>query len=113
MSLHLANPSVRVTNTENVFARALTAANIIYKRQYKLSPTGYVADFFLPSHNLVIEIDGSYHNSSPQKDYDSVRTTVLHRHGYNLIRYSNKAVTRSTVGVILNLKSFLKTLDKD
>lgn len=37
----------------------------------------YFADFYLPKYNMILEVDGGYHNTREQKIEDSKRTAIL------------------------------------
>ena len=58
----------------------------------------YIADFAVPAHQLVIEIDGSQH--AVARDRDAARTRALQAHGYRVIRFWNSDVTGNLSGVI-------------
>jgi very-short-patch-repair endonuclease len=52
----------------------------------------YIVDFYCPKLKLVIEIDGSSHDSDLAKDYDSSRTAILEGYGLKVLRITNKEV---------------------
>ena len=49
----------------------------------------YIADFFFKQYNLIVELDGGYHNTSDQKIKDDIRTMHLRRAGYFVLRFDN------------------------
>lgn len=55
----------------------------------------YIADLYLPELNLIIEIDGEYHNSTEQKQKDYDRDQDLKSIGYKIFRCTNSDVLRS------------------
>ena len=55
----------------------------------------FIADFYIPSKNLIIELDGEYHDNAKQQDKDIWRTQLLHSLGYRVIRFKNKQITES------------------
>lgn len=55
----------------------------------------FVADFYIPSKNLIIELDGEYHDNIKQQNKDIWRTQLLHSLGYRVIRFKNKQITES------------------
>ena len=55
----------------------------------------FIADFYIPSKNLIIEVDGEYHNDAKQQDKDIWRTKILKSLGYRVIRFKNKQITES------------------
>lgn len=64
----------------------------------------FIADFYIPSKNLIIELDGEYHDSIKQQDKDIWRTKLLNSLGYEVIRFKNKQITESRdLSWILNI----------
>ena len=64
----------------------------------------FIADFYIPSKNLIIELDGGYHNDAKQQDKDIWRTKLLNSLGYRVIRFKNKQITESKdLSWILNI----------
>ena len=55
----------------------------------------FIADFYIPSQNLIIELDGEYHDDTKQQDKDIWRTKILQSLGYRIIRFKNKQITES------------------
>ena len=55
----------------------------------------FIADFYIPSKNLIVELDGEYHDSIKQQDKDIWRTEILKSLGYRVIRFKNKQITES------------------
>ena len=55
----------------------------------------FIADFYIPSQNLIIELDGEYHDDTKQQDKDIWRTKILQSFGYRIIRFKNKQITES------------------
>jgi very-short-patch-repair endonuclease len=55
-------------------------------------PIYYIVDFYIPSSNLIIEIDGGYHKSDRQRIKDFYREENILRQGYNVLRFDNNMV---------------------
>lgn len=55
----------------------------------------FIADFYIPSKNLIIELDGEYHDDAKQQNKDIWRTKVLKSLGYRVIRFKNKQIVES------------------
>lgn len=55
----------------------------------------FIADFYIPSKNLIIELDGEYHDDAKQREKDIWRTKILKSLGYRVIRFKNKQITES------------------
>ncbi len=67
-----------------------------FRRQMPMA--GYVADFACPGLKLVIELDGGQHLRN--SGYDQVRTALLERQGYRVLRYWNDDVLVRTAAVL-------------
>ena len=64
----------------------------------------FIADFYIPYKNLIIELDGEYHDNIKQQDKDIWRTKILNSLGYKVIRFKNKQITESKdLSWILNI----------
>ena len=64
----------------------------------------FIADFYIPSKNLIIELDGEYHDNIKQQDKDIWRTKLLNSLGYRVIRFKNKQIIESRdLSWILNI----------
>lgn len=61
--------------------------NLKFRRQHPLG--NYIADFYCPEKNLVIELDGSIHNKIEQKKRDQERDAIMKQHNINVIRFTN------------------------
>lgn len=55
----------------------------------------FIADFYIPFKNLIIELDGEYHDDAKQQNKDIWRTKVLKSLGYRVIRFKNKQIVES------------------
>ena len=58
----------------------------------------------------MIEVDGGYHQTVEQKQYDDVRTQVLNLHGFEVIRFTNEEVLNETVKVLEKIHRHLSHL---
>ena len=61
---------------------------ISFRRQHVIDR--FIVDFVCLEHNLVIEIDGSIHDS--QKERDNERSTILNSLGYRVLRFTNEEI---------------------
>ena len=52
----------------------------------------FIADFFCFECNLIVEVDGGYHNEQQQKEYDEGRTYELSGLNITVIRFTNEEV---------------------
>lgn len=60
----------------------------------------YIADFYCHKAKLIIEVDGSIHNSEEVKKIDEERQKELESWGYFVIRFTNKQVMQKPEEVI-------------
>ena len=56
-----------------------------FRRQQSIGP--YIVDFYCPSENLIVELDGSVHDDPLRAAYDAEREDYLTRHGFTVIRF--------------------------
>lgn len=54
----------------------------------------YIADFYCHKVKLVIELDGSQHETDQGMERDQRRTEVLESYGVTVIRFTNKSVDK-------------------
>ena len=60
---------------------------------YRQRPIGgYIADFYCRKLKLVIEIDGSQHDTDEAIEYDRVRMEYMNSQGLNVMRFTNKEI---------------------
>ena len=52
----------------------------------------YIVDFYCPSLGLVIEVDGSQHDTEEGLISDSARAAILNKWGLTVLRFANKQV---------------------
>ena len=64
--------------------------NTSFKRQCVI--LDYIADFYSPSANLIIEVDGGYHQTDEQQTLDEIREEKLKKQGYRILRFTSEQV---------------------
>jgi len=67
----------------------LEELGVKYIYQFKVEEIGRWYDFYLPEHNLIIEIDGSYYHADPRVVSED-KLTPMHRHNMRVDEYKNK-----------------------
>lgn len=104
-----ANP----TKAEEVMWQLLKndSFGVSFKRQCVI--LDFIADFFAPTLDLIIEIDGEYHNEEEQMILDEARTHRLKNKGYNIIRFTNDEVLCHTEYVIRIIEDYISQKQKD
>ena len=84
----------RLTESEKILWEKLRLKRLNgyrFKSQHPVA--GFIADFYCHKAKLVIEIDGVYHNSKSQSEYDANRSSVISEFGIKIIRFRNEDVT--------------------
>ena len=81
--------------------RAKRFMNLKFRRQHVIKP--YIVDFYCHEIGLVIELDGSQHNTEDGKEYDAERTQFLEALGLKVLRYWNSDVLGKTEAVLEDL----------
>ena len=69
-----------------------------FRRQHSIGP--YVVDFYCPSERLVIELEGSAHDSDPAATRDRARERFLADFGLTVLRLENRNVFENPEGVL-------------
>ena len=59
----------------------------------------YIADFYIPSHRIAIELDGTQHFEDSGAAYDKIRDEFFNGEGIAVLRYPNNAVNQNFSGV--------------
>ena len=80
--------------------------SITVKRQYVVG--NYILDFFIPSANIAIELDGSQHYEPEAREADSRRDFALASVGIKVLRYNNSEINSNFRGVV---EDILKNID--
>ena len=66
-----------------------------------------IVDFVCLSQNLVIEVDGGYHNEPEVKELDKLKKEILNKLGFQVIRFTNEEVLGKTNKVLKLIKHAL------
>lgn len=94
--------SLRYYNTkpELNMERILNTLGFSFRHPYIVSDIRhcYLADFYIPISNLIIEVDGKYwHNYPNRRPIDKIRDKELEEAGYNLIRFWEDEISETVV----------------
>ena len=76
-----------------------------FRRQHPIKD--FVVDFFCYDALLVIEVDGTVHDETSQKERDEQRTIILQKLGLKEIRFTNYEVIQYTDQVIKKIETEL------
>ncbi len=67
-----------------------------------------IADFYIPSRKIIIEIDGNIHNHKEVVELDKVKEDLLKQKWYQILRFSNDEINQDTQQVLKNISSLLE-----
>lgn len=81
-------------------------SGVKFRRQVPL--LGYTVDFLSFERRLVIELDGRQHDV--QRDYDTLRSDEIERHGFMLIRFRNEDVLNDLDAFIARIEAAAQRL---
>jgi very-short-patch-repair endonuclease len=92
----------KATSAEIRFKRKLSTFNFNFNFQKPFDDGKklYIADFYIPLFGLVIELDGGYHSTLKQQEYDHTRNEWFEKRGYNVWRMTNEQADAMSVDEI-------------
>jgi very-short-patch-repair endonuclease len=73
----------------------------------KIQLQNFIADFFCLECNLVVVVDGDYHNEREQGEYDQGRTFELSELNIKVVRFTNTEVLENIDFVLNTISSHL------
>ena len=76
-----------------------------FRRQYPAGP--FFADFACVEAKLIVELDGDQHFDEEAQAADQRRTEVLARHGFYVMRFSNREMRAETDAVMSAIHDWL------
>jgi very-short-patch-repair endonuclease len=85
--------------------RAGNMMNYTFNRQKPLKR--YIVDFYCKPLNLVIEVDGGYHEEEAQRIKDHERQEVLEEMGLNFLRFTDKEVRKNIDNVLKTIENYM------
>ena len=98
------------TEAESVMWKMLRGKNLDakFRRQHIIGD--YIVDFVCLDKQLVVEIDGGYHNDPEQQKLDRQRTGFLQSKGFGVLRFTNEEVLGNTDETLTIISNALKHL---
>lgn len=78
-----------------------------FKFRRQASIGRYVVDFYCPTHQLVVELDGNSHFTDEAEVYDGIRNQYMESLGLTILRFTNKEVRENLSGVLQNIRESL------
>ncbi len=89
----------------------LSKYEIRFQRQKAIDR--FIADFYCHQAKLIIEIDGSQHNTNTGIQNDELRTEVLSEYGLKVIHIANRQVDDNFIGVCNYIDRIVKESIKE
>lgn len=77
-----------------------------FRRQYSFGP--YILDFYCPSENLCIEMDGDPHGDYVKIEKDEIRDDYLKGNGIKVVRFENRLIFREPEFVLETIRRAFK-----
>lgn len=95
------------TRAEDMLWQALRGSSLGVRFLRQKAFERYIVDFYCASAQLVIELDGSVHDSPDAQAYDSVRTEFLEARGLKVLRFRNRAILENLDNVLEKIQSLV------
>jgi len=77
-----------------------------FRRQHSIG--NYIVDFFCPSEQLIIELDGEIHNDPLTQEKDKIRGEFLENLNFKILRFENKMVFDNLPSVLKEISGSFK-----
>jgi very-short-patch-repair endonuclease len=81
-----------------------------FRRQHSIGH--YIADFYCPELQLVIEVDGDSHRSTDAQAYDAIRDNFMASLGITTLRFTNDQVMNHLEDIHQHLTQYLNSMEK-
>ena len=81
--------------------RSMRQRGLAFRRQSAVA--GYILDFECRKARLGVEVDGSQHDQTDARAYDSERDARLAQEGYIILRFWNHDVLHATDEIVQNI----------
>ena len=98
------------TKAEQMLWQKLRRKNlgVRFRRQHPFDM--FIVDFYAPAIKLAIELDGSTHTISANKEYDEMRTDYLELKYVHVLRFWNSEVEKDLDNVLRRIREEIKML---
>lgn len=81
-----------------------------FRRQHPIGR--YIADFYCAESGLIIELDGWYHTTISQQEYDTIRDEDIEKKWFHTLRFTNEEVDNSIKNVLQKIIEFKNNTKK-
>ena len=99
----------KTTEAEQILWEQLKTKKLDSKFRRQHIVDEFIVDFICIEKNLIIEVDGKYHNTKEQQEADDLRTKILQELGFKVIRFTNEEVIGNIENTISNISQQLQT----
>jgi very-short-patch-repair endonuclease len=90
-----------MTDSERKLWSRIRRKQILGLQFYRQRPIGnYIVDFYCPSAQLVLEVDGSHHANKHAIERDKYRDSYLKQQGVKILRFDNLQVLNQLDAVV-------------
>ncbi len=100
----------QTTEAEQILWEQLRGKKLDFKFRRQHIIDEFIVDFVNLSKNLIIEVDGKYHNTVAQQEADNLRTKILNDLGFKVIRFTNEEVIGNIENVLSQITQRLESL---
>lgn len=76
-----------------------------FRRHHAIN--SFIADFYCHSKKLVIELDGSVHETSYQAEHDVEHDKIMLDYGLTVLRFTNNEIEKDLNDVIKKIRTYL------
>ena len=98
----------RLTPAEAALWNRLKKSQLAGKKFRRQHSFGYyIIDFYCPSAKLVVELDGSIHDTEEAHRYDRQRDAFMTSLGLKVLRFRNEDVLQNMSGVLMEIERCL------
>ena len=98
----------KTTEAEQILWEQLRTKKLDVKFRRQHIVDEFIVDFICIEKNLIIEVDGKYHNTKEQQEADDLRTKILQELGFKVIRFTNEEVIGNIENTISKISQELK-----
>ncbi len=91
------------------YLRGRRFENLKFRRQHPIKE--YIVDFINIEYQIIIELDGEYHNDILQKEKDALRDLHLKALGYKVLRFENEVVFKNPDLILSSIKEHIRNTD--
>ena len=85
--------------------KARQVKGLKFRRQQSIGP--YVVDFYCPLERLIVEADGSSHDTESASEKSLLRANYLHQAGFRILRFQSWEIRNNLEGVLAEISNLL------